>query len=109
MKNQNSRRATRRSLCNKASSVGCTFVYPPANRRFTRPLSPRRRFAQHSPTKKNLTARDAVPAERHLANDQWQFVVRTSDFYLSLVICHLSFDRKSLPSPKSVIRGGCVR
>src|SRR5438034_6600904 len=25
-----------------------------------------------------------------MKNDKWQFVVRTSDFYLSLVICHLT-------------------
>ena len=27
-----------------------------------------------------------------MKNDKSQFVVRTSDFYLSLVICHLPFD-----------------
>jgi len=33
-----------------------------------------------------------------MKNDKWQFVVGTSDFYLSLVIIgHLSFDRKFLP------------
>src|SRR5438876_12310978 len=26
-----------------------------------------------------------------MTNDKWQFVVGTSDFYLSLVICHWSF------------------
>jgi len=26
-----------------------------------------------------------------MTNDKWQFVVRTSDFYLSLVSGHLSF------------------
>jgi len=31
-----------------------------------------------------------------MKNDKWQFVVRTSDFYLSLVIFHLSFGRKIL-------------
>ena len=48
--------------------------------------------------------RDAEGAEKQMTNDQWpvkndkwQFVVRTSDFYLSLFICHLSLDRKSLP------------
>src|SRR2546425_12649956 len=25
-----------------------------------------------------------------MTNEKWQFVVRTSDFYLSLVICHLT-------------------
>ena len=33
-----------------------------------------------------------------MKNDKAQFVVRTSDFYLSLFICHLSFDRKRVPA-----------
>jgi len=31
-----------------------------------------------------------------MKNDKSQFVVWTSDFYLSLFICHLSFHGKSL-------------
>jgi len=39
-----------------------------------------------------------------MKNDKWQFVVRTSDFYLSLVIGHLSFDGKSLPGREEFSR-----
>src|SRR6266516_3330440 len=31
-----------------------------------------------------------------MKNDKWQFIVGTPDFYLSLFICHFSFDRKSV-------------
>src|SRR5437667_7324453 len=34
-----------------------------------------------------------------MKNAQWQFVVRTSDFYLSLVICHWTENPCLLPSP----------
>ena len=41
-----------------------------------------------------------------MKNDKWQFVVRTSDFYLSLfIIVHLSFlslDRKSLSTLRRI-------
>ena len=35
-----------------------------------------------------------------MTNEKWQFVVRTSDFYLSLVIFHLA--EKSLPWLRSI-------
>src|SRR5205809_7173827 len=42
-----------------------------------------------------------------MENDKSQFVVRTSDFYLSLVICHLT--EKSSPGCKGFFFARCSR
>src|SRR5438876_4476054 len=52
-----------------------------------------------------------------MKNDQWQFVVRTSDFYLSLFICHFAIGHlSSVTLPASSVlcvsdtgHAGCVR
>src|SRR5437867_1967002 len=43
-----------------------------------------------------------------MKNDKWQFVIRTSDFYLSLVICHLREILSRLPGIFALVVRICV-